>query len=119
MLAGWKWEDAPTKEDLEKRLVTEEQKYAVPQDLENDFTPAEVEEVSVLFEELDLDGSGSIDIEELRVVFDKMEETVTDDRLQELIDEVDEDGSGTVDYEEFFSWYLTFLRLRFRFCQDS
>ena len=73
----------------------------VPDALAVSFTPEEIEQAKDLFTEIDADESMAIDIEELRSVFDKLEEDISEKELQGLIDQVDEDGSGEIDFGEF------------------
>ncbi|CAK9013422.1 Serine/threonine-protein phosphatase 6 regulatory ankyrin repeat subunit C (PP6-ARS-C) (Serine/threonine-protein phosphatase 6 regulatory subunit ARS-C) [Durusdinium trenchii] len=111
MLAGWRWSEADEAVagdeavDVEAAAAAEAAETAaqfqVPPELESSFTPEEVEQAILLFEELDQDQSGFVDVEELRTAFDKMGEEVTDEQLEALLDEVDDDGSGAIDFGEF------------------
>eukprot|EP00730_Choanoeca_flexa_P013326 TRINITY_DN5196_c0_g1_i1.p1 TRINITY_DN5196_c0_g1~~TRINITY_DN5196_c0_g1_i1.p1 ORF type:complete len:583 (+),score=148.80 TRINITY_DN5196_c0_g1_i1:29-1777(+) len=53
------------------------------------------------FTKYDLDGNGTIDSEELLLLFRDLNENITKDHLHELMDEIDTDRSGTIDFEEF------------------
>eukprot|EP00045_Choanoeca_perplexa_P016259 m.217961 g.217961 ORF g.217961 m.217961 type:complete len:581 (-) comp17210_c1_seq2:101-1843(-) len=53
------------------------------------------------FLKYDLDGNGSIDSEELLLLFRDLNENITKDHLHELMDDIDTDRSGTIDFEEF------------------
>lgn len=79
----------------------EKLQFQVPVELEASFTPAEIEQMKLLFEELDADESGSIDVEELQQAFKKMGEEVSQDELEDLIDEFDEDHNGAIEFPEF------------------
>jgi Ca2+-binding EF-hand superfamily protein len=54
--------------------------------------------------EVDQDGSGTLDAEELKTVLLNMGRT---DDIDEVMEQVDEDGSGEVDYDEFCQWFQT------------
>jgi calmodulin len=49
----------------------------------------------------DVDGSGTIDREELRTVAASLGEVFTDDDIDELIKAADSDGDGEISIEEF------------------
>ena len=91
---------------------TEEEasKYTLPGILKTEFTPQEVSNMTHLFEELDEDGSGAIDVVELGVLFDKLEEEVTQERLREIIAEVDDDDSGELEFPEFMMLMAKFKK---------
>jgi len=65
-----------------------------------------VEEVTglrQLFKGIDVDGSGTITVEELRSALRKQKKPVVEAELSELITGADIDGDGTIDYEEFLA----------------
>ena len=96
--------DMDQKNDGEKGDGTEsetnEEKYKVPAVVEAEFTSQEVESTIALFQEIDEDGSGSIDVDELGLLFDKMEEEVTHEELRGYVKKVDEDESGELEFGE-------------------
>ena len=49
----------------------------------------------------DKDGSGNIDIHELRDAMKALGVYLSKDKVKQMMKEVDTDGNGTVDYEEF------------------
>ncbi|KAJ6229925.1 caltractin-like [Anaeramoeba flamelloides] len=53
------------------------------------------------FNQFDQDGNGTIDAKELKDVFHKMGNPVTDEVVQNMIESADLDKSGTVDFDEF------------------
>ena len=64
------------------------------------FTPAQVSTFQDLFSYYDKDGSGDISRDELAKVLETLEESVTDNKLDEMIAEVDQDGDEA-GWEEF------------------
>jgi len=72
---------------------------------------ADVEaELRAAFEVFDKDGSGTIDVEELRHVMKSIGEDLTDEQIEEMLKEADKDGNGTIDCE-FFPLPSLFLSL--------
>jgi len=60
-----------------------------------------------VFKLLDFDGGGTISAKELKGALDSIEldETMTDNKCDELIKECDKDGDGEIDFEEFISLF--------------
>ena len=63
-------------------------------------SPAEVKELSNLFRQLDIDGSGTITIDELQK---GLEDYENKDKLLEILRGADADGSGDINYSEFLA----------------
>ena len=61
----------------------------------------QINEYKEAFQIFDKDGSGSIDVYELRRVFRSLGKNLTRQEVQDLFDEVDTDGSGGIEFEEF------------------
>lgn len=59
-----------------------------------------------MFKSLDVDGGGTLDIEEVRVLGDKLGYEFTDNELSDAMAEMDHDKSGEVDFNEFYEWWL-------------
>eukprot|EP01043_Picozoa_sp_COSAG02_P042392 COSAG02_NODE_3602_length_6498_cov_2.647914_3_plen_685_part_00 len=55
----------------------------------------------VIFRRYDLDGSGTIDADELQQILEEVGQTVSDHEIVELMKEIDSDNSGEIDFEEF------------------
>lgn len=53
------------------------------------------------FKEMDADGSGSIEEDELRAAILKMDPNAKEDTIKEMMHYADQDGDGNVDFEEF------------------
>ena len=58
-----------------------------------------------LFNGVDQDGNGLLDMEEVRSLFESMEMEVTDEQHAKAYAEMDDDGNGEVDFDEFHEWY--------------
>ncbi|GBG33054.1 Ankyrin repeat domain-containing protein 1 [Hondaea fermentalgiana] len=95
---------------LDEEAQKVEDNFQVPVELEATFTPAEIDQLIMLFEELDEDESGAIDVDELRHAFTKLGEDATDDQLEDLIEEFDEDCTGTIDFGEFLHLIARFQK---------
>ena len=64
----------------------------------------------ILFDEMDADGSGVLERDEVKAVAEKLfssdsSREVTEDELDHMMSEMDKDGNGTVDYAEFAKWW--------------
>jgi Ca2+-binding EF-hand superfamily protein len=69
-----------------------------------DFPEFSKEEIDVFvstFRKFDVDGSESIDVDELSSMFLHLGQGCSRDKLQRIIDEVDDNGNGVVDWPEF------------------
>jgi calmodulin len=69
-------------------------------------------EMKSAFKVFDLDGSGTISLEELRRVMKSFGEILTEDELDSMIKEVDKNGDGSIDCMCFL---LLTLSLNFSF----
>ena len=65
----------------------------------------EKERLRVLWDELDADGSGDLDREEVRSVMKKMGRNVSEAKLDRIMVDMDRNGDGLVDYDEFVNWW--------------
>lgn len=65
------------------------------------FSLQEIQEWEDRFSSMDLDDSGAIDRDELRVILQSMGENVSKVRLDALISEIDRDNSGEIEFDEF------------------
>mmetsp|Transcript_1420 Transcript_1420/g.4023 ORF Transcript_1420/g.4023 Transcript_1420/m.4023 type:complete len:151 (+) Transcript_1420:85-537(+) len=65
------------------------------------LTNDEIEACREAFQKFDKDGSGAIDVFELRATLQSMGQEPTDEELFDMIAEVDADGSGEIDFPEF------------------
>lgn len=59
-----------------------------------------------LFDEIDSDGSGLLDIKEIPKLAGKLGIRLTPEKQQAAMQEMDADGSGEVDFEEFWQWWI-------------
>ena len=86
---------------LTKDFVVSE-KWAPPRRLET----REYNRARKVFFELDADGSGSIDADELMKMMHQLGQSPTEKELQELIDAVDDNKDGKIQLREFLNLYL-------------
>ncbi|CAM9340887.1 unnamed protein product, partial [Discosporangium mesarthrocarpum] len=70
-------------------------------DLLKTFTEDELFDMRKEFNKMDLDGSGTIDANELALILKSYGEAVPKSRLKALFNEVDHDGSGEIEFSEF------------------
>ena len=60
-----------------------------------------------LFNSIDKDGNGLLDMDEVRALFESMEFELTDEQHAKAFREMDDDGNGEVDFDEFHAWYIS------------
>ena len=68
---------------------------------QDDITSLTVDTVRTLFDELDANHDGKIDIDEIQAYFRKMGTELDADTAASLMDEADSDHSGEIDIAEF------------------
>lgn len=61
------------------------------------------DEITKVFNLLDLDKSGVITLENLRAISDELNEKISEEELQEMIAEADLDGDNQINKEEFYN----------------
>lgn len=59
------------------------------------------QELRAIFEEIDIDGSGEIDFDELTALIRTLGQDASPAQVQGMMDEADTDGSGTIGWDEF------------------
>ena len=69
--------------------------------LRKDMTSAELRTV---FLEIDSDGSGTLERDEVAVLAQRLGHKLTDKQLTRAMSEMDSDGDGGVDFDEFKDW---------------
>jgi hypothetical protein len=65
------------------------------------FTEEEMDAFRLLFHDFDLDGNGTIDIDELNHALSRMGRTVPRASIRQMLAAVDLDDSGTINFDEF------------------
>jgi len=58
-----------------------------------------------VFSQVDIDGNGHVDREELKQLFNLLECYITPRELEEVFNQLDEDKDGTISQSEFTEWY--------------
>ena len=60
-----------------------------------------------LFDEMDADGGGCLDLDEIRQLALSLGNRLTPSQLEAAMREMDEDGGGEVDFREFYAWWCS------------
>eukprot|EP01046_Picozoa_sp_COSAG06_P010810 COSAG06_NODE_599_length_13905_cov_347.954657_4_plen_874_part_00 len=68
---------------------------------------ANASEIERIFREIDEDGSGVLDKEEMGKLFARMGKKLDDARLTEVFAQIDSDGGGEIEISEFEQWWDT------------
>eukprot|EP00571_Detonula_confervacea_P011473 CAMPEP_0172303976 /NCGR_PEP_ID=MMETSP1058-20130122/5441_1 /TAXON_ID=83371 /ORGANISM="Detonula confervacea, Strain CCMP 353" /LENGTH=743 /DNA_ID=CAMNT_0013015015 /DNA_START=370 /DNA_END=2598 /DNA_ORIENTATION=+ len=63
-------------------------------------------DVEHVFKQIDINGDGNIDQEELGNLFEKLDHEISEEDLGEVFKSLDLDGDGTICEEEFSKWYI-------------
>ena len=63
-------------------------------------------DLKVLFAQMDEDGSGELDEEEIGVLLERLGFELDDKKRKKIMAEIDTDGSGDIDFTEFRSWFV-------------
>lgn len=63
--------------------------------------PQTEKELKEVFEKIDLDDSGLIDFDEIRVLLRKMDKSFTDSDIAQILESLDLDGAGKIQWAEF------------------
>lgn len=69
--------------------------------LRKDMTSGELRTV---FLEIDTDGSGTLERDEVALLAQRLGHVLTDKQLTRAMSEMDSDGDGSVDFDEFKNW---------------
>eukprot|EP00532_Pseudo-nitzschia_australis_P002407 CAMPEP_0168184690 /NCGR_PEP_ID=MMETSP0139_2-20121125/13383_1 /TAXON_ID=44445 /ORGANISM="Pseudo-nitzschia australis, Strain 10249 10 AB" /LENGTH=793 /DNA_ID=CAMNT_0008106347 /DNA_START=119 /DNA_END=2500 /DNA_ORIENTATION=+ len=83
--------DVVFRRELKKAIVFETKKAF----------PTTEKELKEVFEAIDKDGSGEIELSEVDDLLRKMDKTFTDDDIAKILDSVDLDGGGKIEWTEF------------------
>lgn len=76
-------------------------KFGTNFSIENKFSEERLAEMRDVFNMFDADGSGTLDVEELRIVMASIGLSVEEWEIRAMISEVDADGGGEIDWGEF------------------
>jgi len=60
-----------------------------------------LDQVRIIFDQIDSDGNGTLDLEEFKTAYKQLHSNVTDAQLEAMFEEADLDKSGTLDFDEF------------------
>ena len=84
---------------LKKAIATARKEKA--RDRRVGITAEQIAEFREAFDLFDADGSGTIDLKEMRVAMKALGFSPSAEEVRKMISEVDADGSGMIDFEEF------------------
>uniref|UniRef100_A0A8C0FXG7 EF-hand domain-containing protein n=1 Tax=Bubo bubo TaxID=30461 RepID=A0A8C0FXG7_BUBBB len=68
-----------------------------------ELTEEQKQEIREAFDLFDTDGSGSIDIKELKVAMRALGFEPKKEEIKKMIADIDKEGSGTIDFEDFLA----------------
>ena len=60
----------------------------------------------ILFQQMDVDGSGTLDIEELGALCERLGKKISDKEITKAMKQMDKDGSMEADANEFVTWWV-------------
>ena len=66
----------------------------------------ELAQVRKMFDEIDTDSGGTLDQNETKALFVKLNVPLEDDQYQQVMSELDPEGDGEVDFDEFQHWWF-------------
>lgn len=65
----------------------------------------ELKRLQRVWKQVDADGSGTLDHDEVRTIFAEMGKTLSNREFMRAMDQIDADGSGEVDFKEFVAYW--------------
>ncbi|XP_036621562.1 centrin-4-like [Trichosurus vulpecula] len=68
-----------------------------------ELTEEQKQEIKEAFDLFDVDGSGSIDVKELKIAMRALGFEPKKEEIKKMIAEIDKEGSGTINFEDFFA----------------
>uniref|UniRef100_A0A8B9UG50 EF-hand domain-containing protein n=2 Tax=Anas TaxID=8835 RepID=A0A8B9UG50_9AVES len=71
--------------------------------LKPELTEEQKQEIREAFDLFDTDGSGSIDVKELKVAMRALGFEPKKEEIKKMIADIDKEGSGTIDFEDFLA----------------
>lgn len=69
--------------------------------LKNDLTKEQKEEIKAAFDSIDTDGSGKIDVAELKIALESIGFDSRKEETNRIIEDLDKNKDGYISYEEF------------------
>ncbi|XP_030595277.1 caltractin [Archocentrus centrarchus] len=71
--------------------------------VKNDLTEEQKQEIKEAFDLFDTDGTGTIDVKELKVAMRALGFEPKKEEIKKMIADIDKEGSGTIDFGDFLS----------------
>ena len=65
--------------------------------------------ISRIFNDVDKDGSGAIDVDEMELLLKNLSISASYTETQILFNSLDEDNNGTIDFDEFSRWFKSIV----------
>jgi len=89
-------------ENGEDDLGSKDEDSDLDEEERDDFRRTEIKKV---FDHIDIDGSGSIDREEVMLLLKQLNLKADETQVEEGFRCLDKDKSGRIEYDEFYDWY--------------
>lgn len=90
-----------------RRIIDDLKTKSIQQAMFDAIEAAHLKMCRELFEEMDADGGGSLDMDEIRQLSISLGNRLTQSQLDAAMAEMDEDGGGAVDFREFYAWWCS------------
>ena len=89
--------------DADGQVVGKKRVRVVKRQVQEDvwLTKEEVREIKIIFETFDKDGSGGIEVGELKDAMKALGLNRTKEEIKEVMEKADRDGSGSIEIDEF------------------
>ena len=83
-----------------KNQMIEEEHHVI---LKNELTKEQKEEIKDAFDSIDTDGSGQLEVNELKIALEALGFDSRRDETNRIIDDMDKNKDGQISYDEFLS----------------
>ena len=90
-----------------RRIIDDLKTKSIQQAMFDTIGAVHIKMCRELFDEMDADGGGSLDMDEIRQLSISLGNRLTQSQLDAAMAEMDEDGGGAVDFHEFYAWWCS------------